>query len=114
LRHAFDDIVLFKLSESLTFNRFMLPLCLPEAEGLSTRRAIASGWGTTGFAEDVSNALQKVTIEYFDQATCNEVFEDDPKLRGQGVDWAKMVCAGSSNKTGDTCQGELSSSLNYF
>lgn len=100
---AEDDIALFELSERVQLNRYVIPLCLPQSDQLTTRRAIASGWGRTGFAEDVSEELMKVTIEYFDQQRCDEVYEDEDKLEGKGINWRKMVCAGSSNKTGDTC-----------
>jgi len=102
-RQAEDDIALFKLDRLVTLNRYVIPLCLPDTDALTTRRAIASGWGRTGFAENSSEELMKVVIEYFDQARCNEVYEDDEKLGEQGINWSKMVCAGSTNKTGDTC-----------
>jgi hypothetical protein len=70
---------------------------------LTTKKAIATGWGREGFGENASESLMKVTIEYFDQNTCNDVYEDDEKLEGRGTNWSKMICAGSTNKTGDTC-----------
>lgn len=102
-RHAEDDIALYKLNETVKLNRYVIPLCLPQTGAQTTREAIATGWGRTGFADDVSEGLMKVTIEYFDQAKCNDIYEDDEKLEGRGINWSKMVCAGSTNKTGDTC-----------
>lgn len=49
----------------------------------------------------------KVTIDYFDRQRCNDVFEDEDKLDGKGINWDKMICAGSTNKTGDTCNVSL-------
>jgi Trypsin len=69
----------------------------------STKKAIATGWGRTGFGEDASETLMKVTIEYFEQKRCDDIYDDDEKLEGKGINWSKMVCAGSTNKTGDTC-----------
>lgn len=105
--NAENDISLFKLNEVVTLNRYVIPLCLPQTEALTTKKAIASGWGRTGFADDASESLMKVTIEYFDQEKCNEVYEDEEKLEGKGINWSKMVCAGSTNKTGDTCNVSL-------
>lgn len=102
-RHAEDDIALFKLDSLVKLNRYVIPLCLPQTDALTTKKAIASGWGRTGFTEDVSERLMKVTIEYFNQTKCDSIFEDEDKLDGKGINWSKMVCAGSTNKTGDTC-----------
>jgi hypothetical protein len=101
-RQAEDDIALFKLNEIVKLNKFMIPICLPQTNNLSTTKAIATGWGRTGFADDVSERLMKVTIEYFDENKCNDAYEDDEKLE-KGINWSKMLCAGSTNKTGDTC-----------
>lgn len=94
----------------------MIPICLPQVDALTTKRAIATGWGRQGFGEDASDSLMKVTIEYFDQARCNEVYEDDEKLDGKGINFSKIVCAGSTNKTGDTCNVStiLADSSNQF
>jgi secreted trypsin-like serine protease len=102
-RQAEDDIALFKLNEIVKLNRFVIPLCLPQTDALSTKKAIATGWGRSGFGEDATEALMKVTIDYFNQSRCNDIYEDDEKLEGKGINWSKMVCAGSTNKTGDTC-----------
>lgn len=98
-----DDIALFKLIRPVILNRYVIPLCLPQTDSLTTRKAVATGWGRTGFAEAVGEKLMKVTIEYFDQNRCNFLYEDDSRFVGNGINWSKMVCAGSTNKTGDTC-----------
>lgn len=113
-RHGVDDIALFKLEGIVRFNSYVIPICLPQSSELTTRRVIASGWGRTGFAEDVSEHLMKVTIEYFDQSRCCEVYCDDEKLDGKGINWSKMVCAGSTNKTGDTCNGDSGGPIQVF
>ncbi|CRK92188.1 CLUMA_CG005748, isoform A [Clunio marinus] len=105
-RVAEDDIVLFKLNEVVKLNRFVIPICLPTTDVLTTRKAIASGWGREGFASDVSEVLMKVIIEYFSQETCNRIYSDDSKLTQNGINFDKMICAGSTNKTGDTCDGD--------
>lgn len=102
-RHAEDDIALFMLESLVTLNRYVIPLCLPQSDALVTKSAIASGWGRTAFAEDVSEKLMKVTIEYFNKKKCEDIFEDEDKLNDKAINWSKMICAGSTNKTGDTC-----------
>ena len=101
--YAEDDIALFKLNQLVTLNRYVIPLCLPQTDAFTTRKAIATGWGRIGFAEAVGEKLMKVTIEYFDQNRCDFMYEEDSRLAGKGINWSKMVCAGSTNKTGDTC-----------
>ena len=68
--------------------------------------AIASGWGRTGYYEDVSESVMKVVIEYFDQPTCEDTYKYSGKLASGSIDWDRMICAGSTNKTGDTCNGD--------
>ena len=100
---AEDDIALFKLETTATLNKYVVPICLPQTEAQTTQKVIATGWGRTGFAENVSASLMKVTLEYFSRGVCDYQYEDDDKLDGKGINWSKMVCAGSNNKTGDTC-----------
>lgn len=102
-RLATDDIALFKLETLVQLNKFVIPICLPLIGELTTEKAIATGWGRVGFAEDVSSKLMKVKIEFFDENVCNAVYEDEEKLDGQKINFSKMICAGSTNKTGDTC-----------
>lgn len=114
-RHAEDDIALFKLEGPVRFNSYVIPICLPQTGVLnSTKKVIASGWGRTGFAEDASELLMKVTIDYFNKSRCEEVYEDDEKLDGKGINWSKMICAGSTNKTGDTCNGDSGGPIQIF
>lgn len=106
-RFAEDDIALFKLNEPVKLNRYVIPLCLPQLKELSTEKAIATGWGRTGFSSGPADSLMKVILDYADQATCDAAYSNDAKLKGKPIDWSKMVCAGSTNKTGDTCTVSL-------
>jgi hypothetical protein len=85
-------------------NDYVVPICLPSNNILTTRTAIASGWGKTGFYDNVSEALMKVVIEYFDKPTCEETYMYSGKLASGSIDWDRMICAGSNNKTGDTVE----------
>ena len=103
-RHADNDIALFKLDKIVTLNDFVVPICLPQEGELTTTNAIATGWGRTGFWSDGSEVLMKVMIEYFNREACDNSFKGYDKLKTGGIDWDRMVCAGNTNKTGDTCQ----------
>lgn len=88
----------------MTFNDFMIPICLPQEDDSETKKVIASGWGSTDYFEDQSEVLMKVMIEYFDHTICDKSFKGVDNLKKGAVDWNRMVCAGSNNKTGDTCK----------
>lgn len=42
--NAENDIALFELNEIVKMNRYVIPICLPQTDQLTTKRAIASGW----------------------------------------------------------------------
>lgn len=44
-RYADDDIALFKLQAPVIFNTYVIPVCLPDKEVFTTKRAIAIGYG---------------------------------------------------------------------
>ena len=89
-------------------NSYVIPICLPDKELLTTRNAIATGYGKTGFIDDVSDVLMKVVIEYFTHDTCDASFEGTGRFSNHQINWNKTVCAGSMNKTGDTCNVSFS------
>lgn len=88
----------------MTFSDFVIPICLVQEEQLRTIKAIATGWGKTGYYNDGSEVLMKVMIEYFNRDVCDESFNGVDKLKTGGIDWDRMICAGNTNKTGDTCK----------
>lgn len=102
-RLAENDIALFKINEPARLSRYVIPVCLPQAAELATKEAIATGWGRTGLGAAAAELLMKVTLDYAEQSRCDAVYANDAKLKGKPIDWSKMVCAGSTNKTGDTC-----------
>jgi prostasin len=107
-RFADNDIALFKLSEQVQFNRYVIPICLPRSsDEHANRKFIATGWGRVGFGEDPSEVLMKVILDSADEQMCNKVYEDDGKMQEKQINWSKMICAGSTNKTGDTCAVSL-------
>lgn len=101
-KHADNDISLFKLQKAVEINDYVIPICLPQGDILTTRRAIATGWGKTGYSDNVSESLMKVVIDYFDKPSCEETYLYSGKLASGSIDWDRMLCAGSTNKTGDT------------
>ena len=106
------DIALFKMNEPVIFNLYILPICLQQSEDLSTKTAIATGWGNTEYASEMSPILRKVTLEYFPIQTCIKCFEHEDEF--EGTDFSNIICAGSKNERKDSCQGDSGSPLQYF
>ncbi|XP_054831686.1 transmembrane protease serine 12 [Eublepharis macularius] len=109
IRHAgFDkvtfekDIALFKLISSIEFNKYIQPVCLPDAPLLLTVETpcFISGWGATKEKGSSRAILQEAQVSIIPQRKCNRldwyagaVFED-------------MICAGSESGGVDSCQGD--------
>lgn len=64
------------------------------------------GWGKTEFGS-ASVTLQKVGLELFTQAECQNAYSQVPKNQlPQGIQESMQVCAGSRSQNQDTCQGD--------
>ncbi len=94
---------MFKLDSNIGLNPYIIPICLPQTDQLSDR-IVASGFGTTGFAERESNELLKVTLDLFTSNSCDRIFANHGRVK-QGIDYRAMFCAGSKDpdKDKDTC-----------
>lgn len=101
----YNDIALFRMDQSIQFNKIIRPACLPEVPRVPVDTAIASGWGLTQYGGDASNALLKVVLDFFTNAECNSIYEDaiSPQL-ANGIVNETQMCAGSRTEHRDTCQ----------
>lgn len=100
----YNDIALIKLAKEVKFNRNIRPACLYDKEEAPSKPVIATGFGSTGVAEDFSNELMKVSLEIYDNQVCNEAFVGSRDVRrglAQG-----QVCVGNVKGGFDTCQGD--------
>lgn len=103
----YNDIGLFRLERRVQFNSAIRPACLPEQSAVSTRRAIASGWGVVEWKQSRSNVLQKVILELFSQEECKSAYRTDNNRKlNKGIVEESQVCAGSRDEEKDTCQGD--------
>ena len=103
------DIMLFKLHESVQFNDYIRPICLPHINE-EVNRAVVTGWGTTGFGQDLSENLMKVTLDIFNQTDCQSKYMHEQNRIEINE---KKICAGSYLKKVDSCGGDFGMYL-YF
>lgn len=104
----YHDIGLLKLNSGFDLNTFLRPACLYTQRHIPFTRAVASGWGKTGFFNDGSDQLLKVTLEAFTTTQCNDTYrrsinDQNSPLRN-GIVEDLQICYGSTTKTRDTCE----------
>ena len=63
IRNSQDyDYAIIKLSEPVTFNNNVYPVCLPSGTEHSNKDSIATGWGTLKAGGRTPDILQKVSV----------------------------------------------------
>ncbi|XP_068207129.1 serine protease filzig-like [Palaemon carinicauda] len=94
-----NDISLIEMSEEVTFNSRILPVCLPNVgDVVAGSLAIVTGWGTTKYGGSTSVRLQEVGVTLITNAECKK------KFSGLMTITANMLCAYETGK--DACQGD--------
>ncbi|CAL8271504.1 unnamed protein product [Lota lota] len=96
-----NDMCLLKLSSSVSFTDYIMPVCLA-AEGSTFNTGTISwvtGWGTTASGGSVANILQEVDVPIVGNRQCNCNY-------GEGSITNNMICAGLSAGGKDSCQGD--------
>ncbi|XP_074815983.1 neurotrypsin-like isoform X2 [Natator depressus] len=100
-----NDIALVRMrgrgSHCLSFNRHVLPICLPdrkEKAAINSQACIISGWGDTG--KSYSRTLLQGAVPLLPREDC------EARYRGKFTN--RMICAGnlSEDKRVDSCQGD--------
>lgn len=92
-----DDIGLIELKEYVPLSERLLPICLPQKYS-TPERAVAIGFGISGYAKGESNGLLKVTLQRFSISVCQEVYEDYADISNE-----TMICYGHHTERKDTC-----------
>nr|AWU67091.1 putative trypsin [Crangon crangon] len=96
------DIALLKLPRPVTYNKYILPACLPEIDTVPPMRSkcVVSGWGkekeTHIFGSDV---LKHVRVPIVTKSACRDAYPDHPITKNQ-------FCAGFKKGSADTCSGD--------
>ncbi|XP_028292097.1 transmembrane protease serine 3 [Gouania willdenowi] len=96
------DIALMKLSNPLTFNGLVEPICLPNHGEVFEEGTMCwiSGWGATEEDGETSLLLRSAMVPLISTRTCNQA----EIYRGLISSW--MICAGFLEGGVDSCQGD--------
>jgi len=90
------DIGLLKLNDTVVFTKYIYPICLPTKQP-DNSKAIATGFGTTGFSKIKSDHLLKVSLDMFSHNECQETFDDITYYS------TSMLCYGHRTEEKDAC-----------
>ncbi|CAH2308074.1 transmembrane protease serine 9-like [Pelobates cultripes] len=101
------DIALVKLSNPVSYNNYILPICLPGASDTfpSSLECWVTGWGDANYG--VPKTLQNVKIPLIDHSSCDFMYHI-----GSSVSWSETIiqeekiCAGYKEGGKDSCQGD--------
>jgi len=98
-----NDIALFKLSKPIMFNKYVKPVCLPDADVKPGHQCYITGWGKIQHPGNMHTMLQQAVMPAVSNDVC-----DKKNYRGIGLHvTADMICGGSggtSRRSG--CHGD--------
>ncbi|ETE65151.1 Transmembrane protease serine 12, partial [Ophiophagus hannah] len=85
-----NDIVLFKLMESIQFNQYIQPICIPDVPvALNDEMpCFITGWGQTTEKERARDVLQEAQVNIIPISTCNR----HDWYAGMGDSGGPLVC----------------------
>uniref|UniRef100_A0A3B5PZX8 trypsin n=1 Tax=Xiphophorus maculatus TaxID=8083 RepID=A0A3B5PZX8_XIPMA len=95
------DIMLLKLQNNATKNKYVKPLDLPKkAKSVSDKlKCLVAGWGKTGPSEPDSKVLKEGTERTLPITDCEKIWGDHFKSQ-------QMICTTFNKKDGGICQGD--------
>ncbi|XP_061398458.1 proclotting enzyme-like, partial [Musca vetustissima] len=92
----FHNIALVKLNASVQFNDYIVPACLPRADGRDFKKILAAGWGPVTDIGRPTGHLKKIRLDKFNDDLClNETTI--------AINTTIQMCAGSFNYEVGTC-----------
>ncbi|XP_034409093.1 serine protease hepsin isoform X2 [Cyclopterus lumpus] len=96
------DIAVLALTQPLTFNEYIQPICLP-AYGqrlINGQMGTVTGWGNVDYYGIQADILQEVNVPIISDAVCNAPDYYDNQIT------TSMFCAGYEKGGTDSCQGD--------
>lgn len=96
------DIALYKLDKDVTFNAYVVPICLPQFDH-KTEDVIGSHWDVKRFHLERNKApLRKNSLNIMSARECQDHFRSD-ELVTTGINYGTKICATSVYERSDTC-----------
>lgn len=105
------DVALVELDKPVTFNRYMLPVCLPQPTVLfrTNMSCWVTGWGSPSETDALPSPriLQKLEVPIIDTHLCNQMYSRNALggLQPRTIQH-DMLCAGFAEGKKDACQGD--------
>lgn len=97
------DIAVIKLSDSITFNSYIRPVCLSSSQELSSERyGVIAGWGYYDDTEKTSHLPRQVELPIVEDREC---FRKENQLAN--IIWNEAFCAGKDGV--GVCRGDSGS-----
>jgi secreted trypsin-like serine protease len=100
-----NDIAILRLSQPVTFNNYVSPICLPGPDPQESQPVTTIGWGTIYQDGPLSNVLREVTVQ---------VANAEAKAAYRDFNVQRQIGAGIPYVGGkDSCQGDSGGPLMY-
>ncbi|XP_058424871.1 serine protease 41-like [Diceros bicornis minor] len=100
-----NDIALLKLSSSVTYNKYVQPICVPasSSEFQNRNNCWVTGWGDLDEKNPLPppHNLQEVQVSIINNSRCNYLFQQPHVLKRIRED---MICAGAEEGGIDSCK----------
>ncbi|XP_070596613.1 transmembrane protease serine 12-like [Erythrolamprus reginae] len=105
-----NDIALFKLMESMKFNEYIQPICIPDVPVAINNEmpCFITGWGLTTEKKREREILQEAQVDIIPISICNR-----PNWYA-GLVKDQMLCAGSQKGGIDGCEGDSGGPLSCY
>ncbi|XP_075687739.1 transmembrane protease serine 9-like [Rhinoderma darwinii] len=105
------DIALIKLDSPVTYNMYILPICLPSSSAIfpSGMECWVTGWGSikSGVNLPYPETLQEVMTPLIDYKTCDALYHKNSNVDAYtSIILDDMICSGYIYGSQDSCQGD--------
>lgn len=94
------DIALMQLEENAEIDGFVVPACLFREDDVAYDKLVATGWGNTGWGQEMSNKLLKYELTPISNQNCSVHYPSSRFLKEGLVD--HQLCAVDAIM--DTCE----------
>lgn len=100
--HSFN-LRLFRLNQSVEFNDFIRPACLPQSEAMTSQHYIEVGWSQTNVHNN--KRLHKVKVDSVSNEACKKEYSFNPTIKYiKGIDNGTVLCAATKKGSRDMCK----------